>query len=62
MSCIQNCFGKLRLARHVAVVTDSWTDINGCLVMNYIVLTPEPFFNKSIYTGQNSHTAPVKAD
>ena len=53
---------QIAAARHVAVVTDSWTDINGCPVMNYIVLTPEPFFYKSIYTGQNSHTASYIAD
>ena len=53
---------QIASAQYVAIVTDSWTDVNGCPIMNYIVLTPEPFFYKSVYTRGESHTASFIAD
>ena len=53
---------RIKAADYVSIVTDSWTDVNGRPIMNYIVLTPEPFFFKSIYTQEQSHTAVYIAD
>ena len=52
----------IKAADYVSTVTDSWIDVNGRPIMNYIVLTPERSFLRA-YIRRNSlilrYTLPI---
>jgi hypothetical protein len=43
-------------AQCVGISTDGWTNVRRESVMNFMVLTPTPFFYESIITNEEKHT------
>ncbi|XP_065315124.1 uncharacterized protein LOC135924008 [Gordionus sp. m RMFG-2023] len=50
---INNKFNNLK---DFTLISDGWTNIRGESIINFIIMTPEPIFFKSIDTGSCAHT------
>ncbi|XP_034945950.1 uncharacterized protein [Chelonus insularis] len=52
-SAVEN---KIKKAYSVGVQCDSWTNVRGESILNFVVTTPEPVYYRSIATGKASQT------
>jgi hypothetical protein len=46
----------------IAIISDGWSIVRGQGIINYIISTPQPVFNKSTATRDNIHTCLYIAD
>ncbi|XP_074112281.1 uncharacterized protein LOC141535985 [Cotesia typhae] len=47
---------KLENANSLTILSDGWTDINRCSIINIVFMAPEPIFYKAIDASSESHT------
>ncbi|XP_044588532.1 uncharacterized protein LOC123267761 [Cotesia glomerata] len=52
---------KLESANSLTILSDGWTDINHCSIINIVFMAPEPIFYKAIDASAESHTGTVIA-